>query len=177
MAVTTLADSKTPGSWSRRRTHSFRAVILILIVMNFNPCHRKHICIAFHLQLSHHRYIKIQNNLWVLQKFTIMIPFPSKIRRELNIFTADFQMSIWLTCLFPILDMARYMTEWEKNVFDVFDVFRIWHFLLPKFWSGPYLAYLRIWDFFKILKWPVFSVFNVFTYLRFFPQDFKVARF
>ena len=23
------------------------------------------------------------------------------------------------------LDMARYMTEWEKNVFDVFDVFRI----------------------------------------------------
>ena len=28
--------------------------------------------------------------LWVLQKFTIMIPFRSKIRRELNIFTADF---------------------------------------------------------------------------------------
>ena len=24
-----------------------------------------------------------------------------------------------------LLDMARYMTEWEKNVFDVFGVFRI----------------------------------------------------
>ena len=23
------------------------------------------------------------------------------------------------------LDMARYMTDWGKNVFDVFDVFRI----------------------------------------------------
>ena len=60
-------------------------------------------------------------------------------------------------------------------------IWRIWRIPYLTFFASEILkwsvfsvfTYLR---FFKISKWPVFSVFGVFTYFRFFQQHFKVAR-
>ena len=47
-----------------------------------------------------------------------MAPLDDKVEAEME------RMGISHTG-WTILDMARYMTDWGKNVFDVFDVFRI----------------------------------------------------